>query len=75
METKFDIKSARVRAGMTQKEIADLMNLSLTSYIRYEKGDLILRVDQAWNFSKVVKIPFDQIIFFKSNYTSSVQPA
>ncbi|WP_349517292.1 helix-turn-helix domain-containing protein [Leuconostoc mesenteroides] len=77
MNTKFDIKSARVRAGFTQKELAQKMQMSVNSYLRYEKGTLIFRVDQAWNFSKVVNIPFENIIFFKPNYTSSVhlQPA
>lgn len=73
MDTKFDLKSARVRANLTQREMARKMGMSQTSYLRYEKGELVLRVDQAWNFSKIVGITFDQIIFFKSNYTSSVQ--
>lgn len=77
MDTKFDIKSARVRAGFTQKELAHKMKMSVNSYLKYEKGTLVLRVDQAWNFSKIVNIPFENIIFFKPNYTSSVhlQPA
>ena len=77
MDTKFDIKSARVRAGFTQKELAQKMKMSVNSYLKYEKGILVLRVDQAWNLSKIVNIPFENIIFFKPNYTSSVhlQPA
>lgn len=63
METKFDLKSARVRANLTQREMARKMGMSQTSYLRYEKGELVLRVDQAWNFSKIVGITFDQIIF------------
>lgn len=73
MRTKFDIKSARVRAGLTQKKIADEMNISINSYLKYEKGSLVLRVDQAWKFSKIVDIPFEDIIFFNPKYTSSVQ--
>ncbi|MGO2588849.1 MAG: helix-turn-helix domain-containing protein, partial [Leuconostoc mesenteroides] len=45
METKFDLKSARVRANLTQREMARKMGMSQTSYLRYEKGELVLRVD------------------------------
>ena len=77
MNTKFDLKSARTRAGLTQKDVAGKMKISINSYLKYEKGKLVFRVDQAWDFSKIVNIPFDQIIFFNPEYTSCLhlQPA
>ncbi|WP_311408455.1 helix-turn-helix transcriptional regulator [Liquorilactobacillus uvarum] len=69
---KFDIRSARVRAGLTQDEAAEKLGVSKRSFIYYEQGDRILRVDKAWKFSEICNIPFDRIIFFNPNYTSSV---
>lgn len=69
---KFDMKSARVRAGLTQLDAAKSLNLSRKTYQEYETGKRVLRVDAAWRFSQVVDIPFEQIIFFKPEYTSSV---
>lgn len=68
----FDIRSARTRAGLTQEQISDELGMAKKTYIEYEKGHRIFRVNTAWEFSKIVKIPFDKIIFFKINYTSSV---
>lgn len=69
---KFDMRSARVKAGLTQSQVANQLKLSRKTYQEYEKGDRVLRVNVAWKFSKMVGIPFEQIIFFESKYTSSV---
>lgn len=69
---KFNIRSARVRAGFTQDEISRKLNMTPKTYIEYEKGNRVFRVNTAWRFSEIVAIPFDEIIFFDSKYTSSV---
>ena len=71
MNDLFNIKSARVRAGFTQAEMAGQLGMSKNSYIKYENGRLIFRVDKAWEFSTIVGIPFDRITFFKRVHSSN----
>lgn len=69
---KFDIKSARIKAGFTQQEISRKLGMSRQTYQKYESGNMYFRVDTAWKFAAICKISFDSIIFFKGKYTSSV---
>lgn len=71
-QQEWSIELARKRAGLTQEEMADKLRMSRNSYRKYENGEVIFRTDKAWEFSQIVDLPFDQIIFFKPNYTLSV---
>ncbi|HJD08667.1 MAG TPA: helix-turn-helix domain-containing protein [Candidatus Ligilactobacillus faecavium] len=44
--------------------MADLLGVSLPTYANYENGKTLMRVDTADKFSKIVKIPKQQLIFF-----------
>lgn len=71
-EKKWTIELARRKAGLTQEEMAEKLRMSRNSYRKYELGEVVFRTDKAWQFSQIVMIPFDEIIFFSSNYTLSV---
>lgn len=71
-QEEWSIELARKRAGFTQEEMADKLRMSRNSYRKYENGEVIFRTDKAWEFSQIVNLPFDKIIFFKPNYTLSV---
>lgn len=60
---KFDLRQARSYAGLSQKEIANKLDLAKLTYQKYEAGERKMRVDKAEKFSKVVGIPMNQIIF------------
>lgn len=60
---KFDLRQARSYAGLSQKEIANKLDLAKLTYQKYEVGERKMRVDKAEKFSKVVGIPMNQIIF------------
>lgn len=60
---KFDLRQARSYAGLSQKEIANKLDLATLTYQKYEAGERKMRVDKAEKFSKVVGIPINQIIF------------
>lgn len=68
----FNIRSARVKAGFSQEQMANKLKMSRQTYREYENGKMVFRVDKAWEFSCLCNIPFKQIIFFEDNYTSSV---
>lgn len=72
---KWTIELARRKAGLTQEELAERLNMSRNSYRKYEMGEVIFRADKAWEFSQIVCIPFDDIIFFDTDYTLNVVKA
>ncbi|WP_242363605.1 helix-turn-helix transcriptional regulator [Limosilactobacillus antri] len=66
MESKqvmFDLRQARQYAKFTQKDIAKKLGIAQLTYQKYEAGERKMRVDVAKDFSKVVNIPIDNIIF------------
>lgn len=63
-QSKFSLSAARHNVGLSQSEMADLLGVSLPTYVSYEHGKTLMRVDTADKFSKIVKIPKQQIVFF-----------
>lgn len=61
---KYTLQQARILAGLTQVEMAEKLGMTEKTYIQYEKYRRIFRMDQGLAFSKYVKIPIDNIIFF-----------
>lgn len=60
----ISIKAARVNAGLSQKEVADNLDMSVQTYGEYENHKRVFRVDTAVKFSKIVELPFNGILFF-----------
>lgn len=63
-QTKFSLSAARHNVGLSQSQMAELLGVSLPTYANYENGKTLMRVDTADKFSKIVKIPKQQLIFF-----------
>lgn len=63
-QSKFSLSAARHNVGLSQSEMAGLLGISLPTYVSYEHGKTLMRVDTADKFSKIVKIPKQQIVFF-----------
>ena len=61
---KFTMKQARQYAGLTQAEMAKRL---LATYRDYEHGDSLMRVDKAIEFSHIVGVPLDNLIFLQLN--------
>lgn len=64
---KFTMKQARQYAGLTQVEMAKRLNIALATYRDYEHGDSLMRVDKAIEFSHIVGVPLDNLIFLQLN--------
>ena len=54
-QSKFSLSAARHNVGLSQSEMADLLGISLPTYVSYEHGKTLMRVDTADKFSKIVK--------------------
>lgn len=64
---KFTMKQARRYAGYTQAEMAKNLNVALATYRDYEHGDSEMRVSKAIEFSRIVGIPIENLIFLQTN--------
>ncbi len=69
-EFKISMEAARVNAKMTQQEMANALGVDRTSYIRYEKGETIIRLDLAMLFASIVNIPMSYIDFYLPKITA-----
>lgn len=47
MGVRRNLKEARHRAGMTQREVAEYLGITIRSYQRIENGELLARYLQA----------------------------
>ena len=65
--TEFTVEQARNFAGMSQKEMADIIGTSKNAYIRKEKGLARFYIDEAYKFSEAVGISISNIVFFNRN--------
>ncbi|MCW1057156.1 helix-turn-helix transcriptional regulator [Streptococcus anginosus] len=63
------LKAARAQADLTQEQIAQKMGIARNTYNDYENYRTFMRIDKAVEFSEIVSIPFDNIIFLNKNYT------
>lgn len=66
-QISFTMKQARNYAGLTQKEVSKLMGITPKTYIGYEHGRVPIQVDKAKEFSKIVNMNSDRIIFLQTN--------
>lgn len=60
---RISMVAARANADMSQQEMADALGIDRTTYLKYEKGDSVMRMDLAYKFSELVKIPMEHINF------------
>lgn len=69
-ELKISMAAARVNARLNQQQIAEQLGIDRTSYIKYEKGESIMRMDLAFKFSQIVNLPMANIDFCLSKSTT-----
>lgn len=63
-DRKFTLKQARLYKGLTQIQVAELLDMTEKTYIQYEKYRREFKISQAEKFSKITSISTDEIIFF-----------
>ena len=61
------VQQAQCYGGKTQQEMSKKLGVSLATYRKYEWGDTQMRIDKAKEFSKIVGIDIDQLIFLQVN--------
>lgn len=61
--TKLSIKKAKKTSGISRNDIAEKLGVSPGTFSKYANYRVIMTVDKAFEFSKIVNIPFEKIDF------------
>lgn len=72
IEPALTLEGARNNLHFSQKEVAEALGMSIKTYADYEKYRKVLRTDKAFEFAKLVRQPFDSIIFLPKDYETFV---
>lgn len=59
------LKQARLKKGLTQVELAEMLNLSQTSYQRMETGVHDMKMSNIYNICKTLDISADWLLGLK----------
>lgn len=59
----YTVKQARLLSGLSQREIADRMDVNVDTYRRIERDPGKATINNAKLFSSIVGIPIDRIFF------------
>lgn len=62
-KVRITLEAARVNAGLTQKQVCDAIDISLTTIGLWEHGDRMPTVDKAIALSELYGVPLDSINF------------
>lgn len=69
MEFKDSLREARKAAGMTQTQVAELMNITKSTYCGYETGKRQPDVAKIKQLSDILGVPADKLL--QTGHTSS----
>ncbi|SDM15665.1 helix-turn-helix transcriptional regulator [Sediminibacillus halophilus] len=60
---RLTLKQARLLAGFTQKEIAEMLGVHVHTYMKWERNPEEMSVGTAKHFSKIVDANFENLFF------------
>ncbi len=60
---------ARRMRGLTQKTVANALNISRSCYIQKEKNPEKMTITEAKAFAQLVNVPIEDLIFLPTNST------
>ena len=64
---QISIKAARINKGLTQKELAKLLNVSNKTVSSWENGRSVPKADKIDQLCTILDMPYDQINFLHKN--------
>lgn len=62
MEFSAQLRTARITAGLTQRQVADAMGITNSTYCGYETGKREPDVAKIKQLSKILKVPADELL-------------
>lgn len=64
---RISLKAARVNAGLSQKTVAETLNVSNKTISSWENGDTFPSIKYIATLCKLYNVSYDDIIFLPSN--------
>lgn len=64
---KITVRAARINSGKTQKQVANELGISESTYIRWEKDPSIISAKHQKDLEKIFNFPIELIIFLPQN--------
>ena len=58
----FNLKVARIKKKLTQRQLAELVGVSVSTINRIETGKQVLRVDMLNNLVNVLEVPVNELL-------------
>ena len=58
----FNLKLARIKKNLTQKQLAELVGLSSSTINRIETGKQILKIDMLNKLAEILEIPVNELL-------------
>lgn len=65
MDIPGKIKALRIEKNLTQQQLADLINKTLSSVKKYETGRVMITIDTLYDIAKALDVPI--FYFFSDN--------
>jgi DNA-binding XRE family transcriptional regulator len=63
MSIQISLAAARKNAGLSQKDVANALNINQTTLVKWEKHETEPKVSQARRLADMYKIPLANIFF------------
>lgn len=70
---QISVKAARVNSGLSQKETAEMIGISLRSYVAKENGNRKFYADEIAQLSAIFQVPMQN--FFEVSYRNKTHSA
>lgn len=61
----INLKVARIKKGLTQKKLAELVGVSVATINRIETGKQILKIDMLNKLANVLEVPVNELLEVK----------
>lgn len=58
----FNLKLARIKKNLTQKQLAELVGVSSSTINRIETGKQILKIDMLNKLAEILEIPVNELL-------------
>ena len=58
----FNLKVARVKKNLTQRQLAELVGVSVSTINRIETGKQVLRVDMLNKLVNILEVPVNELL-------------
>ena len=71
----LELKKIRIRAGLSQKELADMIGVKVSTYGTWERGERMMSLEQAYRVTELLGCTIDELVGRPKPSTEYSDPA